>query len=988
MATEAQRQASRDRLRARNATQNAKQQKQISDSKQNISQNRGSNSKQTGNQVGRGSTPDTIHNPVAQAKAGRHISVQLFESLSLSDKAKVSVARNVHLQEQIKINDHQNSGVKKRAIIERAKVESKKANVFVSQAIKKEQNSILAQKKAEANARITNIQNNINNLSKKPTAINHTKIEFRTSARTQYRKQLARIPGEQAKLKSAQEDLAKLNDLDPSTLSNSNVTSLRNESKSQSIIDKKNKTNEVKATFGNKKKGPNVFKTGARTQQQKQNTQERNNTIQQQEIVGSNIFTGNSNGQGQANNNPDLPLSVLGGNSFTTIQKQHEIKVHKIRLYEDDTRSVQEQMKNPITDVFGPYVQTESDAKTINDNRQKSADDKKRNSLTTLTSLTPLLGQIPGVRDFTKAFDKEFELNKLPKEQSSERKLKSNLIPHGLLPSNQALSGFFATASNAVADIDDLGKSLSEHISTGGKSGFIKNDSFFGVQAKQHNPKKDTALNQALSGKPVDWDNTSIKASAFGDVGIGAVMVALGGVGAGKVPTTPKGNLGGITSTLKPETVGSTKFIQKSLLERLSTKVKGKTGIEKGIDADLKISQERFSNLSPNQIASNFQTRNKLAQKLKRDTLPKYYDLNYLNFNTKSLFVMPKSFTSEIQGLGNGFGLVIPKNPSHTGFKPTKSDTTKTTFDTLGINKKGGSIVKPKFDDIKITGNNNINQIFKEKINIKTLEQSNIKLKDVSKTQSTVNDIIHKTPKRGNTKSKDSLEFEYIRVNQIQKNKPIITTTNKNFNLSVALSKTGAMLGALGVGSKLKVNADVRFTPHSTVKEKEDFKFITPQKIGFSLAPQITNKPPSFIPESFVPPPFNPQTFNSFTPPPERHPQRRIPLGGLRTYFSPGGRGTFTGQTKGSGRRRYITTAISSDINQKILKGPFLRVSSRPTKLFRALDKLDNDTKKKTKNTFLWGGRVKVDKKGKAKDKKIEKKLPIVFGNSFKALGL
>jgi len=231
--------------------------------------------------------------------------------------------------------------------------------------------------------------------------------------------------------------------------------------------------------------------------------------------------------------------------SEPTSQRMSTVKVNYINR--NDSRSVSEQMKSPSIGpvTYGPYIREQnvidafqgkkSDSQVIVKNREKLQDDKDRSQLRTLSD-NKIVQAIPFLQKPAKDFDAFFETGKLPKEKSDERRFKSKEFKHGLFPSNQALAGFFSPASNLIASVDDIGKGISEHIQTKGKSGFLpadKNTEWgklgLGGHAKSYNPKFETAMSQVIDGKKVDWDNKFIKASAFGDAGLTVGMIATGG---------------------------------------------------------------------------------------------------------------------------------------------------------------------------------------------------------------------------------------------------------------------------------------------------------------------------------------------------------------------------------------------------------------------------------------------------------------------------
>jgi len=488
------------------------------------------------------------------------------------------------------------------------------------------------------------------------------------------------------------------------------------------------------------------------------------------------------------------------------------------------------------------------------------------------------IGGFKGVTDVARGLDNYFELNKLPKE----RNVDDSKIFSGGKPNNQLLTGVVAPFSNLIADIDDLGKSTSEHISTGGKSGFIKNDSFFGVQSKQHNPKIETALGLTLQGKPVDTNNQVLRGSIYGDIILAGGLISAGISG-------PK------TSTSKPTPINPTPNI-------------------------IKVSPGNVNSITL------------------RPPPPR---------NMFSQDVIVPSLTGSIIRLGSGN---LVKTPG--GFK------TPPTIDPVFKTKGGGSFVKKSFVEPKGKPNGKGQQqtITKQKIETKTLEQMGVKLKDVTKTQTTKNDILHKRPKTTLKKQQESIvSFESVII-------PKAKVGQKTALDFIVKQKTG---------SKLSQKQGLKQPPKLTTAQV--FKQTQPQV----LKQDEVFAPALFTAQTFVAPPYQ-------RPPPITQ-RRNPPFGGI-PLFPVGGRGTFTGQTKGSVFKKFTTTAISGDINIKRLPGNFLR-TSRSKQVFTKLDKLDKKEQSKTRNTFLWGGRVKVDKKGKAKDKKKEKGLPIISGSSMSALG-
>jgi hypothetical protein len=978
MATAEQRKASQQRNAQRNAKANAKQQSQISNSKQNISQNRGHSSKQTGNQVERGFVPNT--NAVAEAKAGRKISVQLFESLSLSDKAKVSVARNVHLQEQIKINDHQNSGVKKRAQIERAKQESKKASGLVSNAIKKEQNKIKSNKIAEAHARVNSIQANIKALSKTPNAINHTKIEHRTSAKNQYNKQLARIPGEQAKLKQAKDDLAKLNNLDPSTLSNSNISSLRKESNVQSQIDKKNKTNEVKANFGNKKKGPNVFKTGARTNPQKQNTQQRTKAVERQEIVGSNIFTGNQNGVGQANNNPNLPLSVLGGNSFPLSAQPPKQKF----LYESK-------------------------------HKKSIIEKNSQGQITSITSFTKSKGQ-----NISVGLSENLSLNaKVNQDNSIPAILK------GTKDYSKPVKDIKDAGYNSIFNLGTILGSIPESISRDVKAGF-KKDEHGRFPSNAHfedeiSPKlKTTLVDSLIEGKPTGRSTIFNVASGVTDVGLflAPIPAIKGAKGIKNIKTGNKNkkiaqNLGNeIFETNVDKALGIKLSKDPNKTKKLSNAIRKSNretpvGVEKINANSFLISAGTESKPGPS-ILANFGKGKKstVFTQIKTDELLTPSNL-LVKGKTGNEFTNTIKLTDNILGVkGTPDNLRKLGDPSIRNFLQPEAKLTD--IETSLLTKYPKSTVGA-IDSGKGKFNSNLFATTERRNHIKGFNQDIGKLPNpgskVRNTKSNIMDILN-----GNKKGNKHTGFKDI--TKPGKSNQVTTPTKNNFKnnvrnlvkaesksktqnpiITIASSNVGAsLLGSrLSTGNKAQISSGIKQdtrvnqVTNSILDIKQDNKHTFKPFTAQVITPVQTHVIPPITTTTQITtfPPFNP-TITEFPPPTRITTVPRIP-GLPLSFFKGGGGRRFLGQKKTTGFNKYTTTAISSDINIKRLPGDFLK-TSRSKNVFSKLTKLDKKEKSKTRNTFMFGGKIDVKKGKKGKGKK--NNLPSVFGNTAKALGL
>lgn len=228
------------------------------------------------------------------------------------------------------------------------------------------------------------------------------------------------------------------------------------------------------------------------------------------------------------------------------------------------------------------------------------------------------------------------------------------------------------------------------------------------------------------------------------------------------------------------------------------------------------------------------------------------------------------------------------------------------------------------------------------------------------KTKSTKNDILHKKPK-ANKQHQGGTQSYFLGVVTKPKGK-------SGFLAQIQKQKIGTWQGAKqGFKQKQTPKQLFKQTPKQTFKQSPKLKqpLITTQKF-VPFGPTTTK---------LIPPTFRPPVKNT----------RIFPPGGI-PLFPAGGRGSYMGQRRKSAFRKYTTTAISSDINQKILPGKFLK-TSRSRKIYTQLDKLQRKEDKKTKPTFLFGGKTNTIN-GKVNKKKKGKGLPGVSGNTARALGL
>jgi len=310
---------------------------------------------------------------------------------------------------------------------------------------------------------------------------------------------------------------------------------------------------------------------------------------------------------------------------------------------------------------------------------------------------------------------------------------------------------------------------------------------------------------------------------------------------------------------------------------------------------------------------------------------------------------------------------LFPLGKGPGGFFKTDKGTKLTGNSFDGLFGKGKKTTTKKFDEPKINkGDKLVGKGGSQQI-LKTKEQSitkvlggktNVTLKNFGKikqkTQSTKTDLLHKTPKRNKQHQGGGLIFEF---SQLQKGK---TTPS------------------LKLGQFTKQKSGQKQGPKQL--SKQAFKPVTKQQAKQTVTPKQTPKvaqafTPIVLPQTTLPVPFKPI--------PQRVTPRFAP--GI-PLFPAGGGGSFMGASRGSSFRKYTTTAISTDINQKILPGKFLK-TSKSKKIFRDLDKLQAKEDKKTSPTFLFGGKTQ-NVKGKPDKKKSGKGLPVVSGNTARALGL
>jgi hypothetical protein len=280
-----------------------------------------------------------------------------------------------------------------------------------------------------------------------------------------------------------------------------------------------------------------------------------------------------------------------------------------------------------------------------------------------------------------------------------------------------------------------------------------------------------------------------------------------------------------------------------------------------------------------------------------------------------------------------------------------KGSTKPRTFKEPKVNKKD-----------KLTGNKGSQQILKTKqTQVTKILGGETKVTNRmfgQKTKTTKNDILHKTPKRNKQHQGGGLLFESA--------------------LLVKPKTRSSLLSQIGKQKQIQ-------GPKQSFKQKQTPKqsFKQPPITGLKQTPRL--KQPPITTQKFVP--FGPTTIQPIPPafkPPVR-PTRVYPPGGI-PLFPAGGRGSYIGASRKSAFRKYTTTAISSDINQKILPGKFLK-TSKSRRIFTQLDKLQAKEDKKTKPTFLFGGKTNTVK-GKVDKKKSGKGLPVVSGNTARALGL
>ena len=223
-----------------------------------------------------------------------------------------------------------------------------------------------------------------------------------------------------------------------------------------------------------------------------------------------------------------------------------------------------------------------------------------------------------GVKDFTKAFDDEFELEVEPRQRSDKPRAIPGVDPDVFsLPSNRRVAGFAAPLANFGATIFDYGSAVVGKAQ--GKDTFTSDKTTGLPVPKNKTPLQETALSQLFETGKVDTKDPFIRASGFGEAAslglglFGVKPVSKGSARIGETIATRSNQKNLLKIVPEPPKTRRTSEVFGEFVDPTSRSIKGKTvGPESTQPAKIPLTLE-------NTIGAGLQSNKVRVRKLRSD---------------------------------------------------------------------------------------------------------------------------------------------------------------------------------------------------------------------------------------------------------------------------------------------------------------------------------------------------------------------------------